>query len=133
MQAIQCKNHPDVAAASRCTGCAEAFCPNCLVDIGGQKYCGSCKVLAVSGRPVVEQATVPCALADEAFKQALIVIICFGIILGPMAVVKGLKAKREIAADPSLTGDGKATAAIIIGSLDAVLWVLGVFARIAAS
>jgi hypothetical protein len=98
--------------------------------MGGQKYCGSCKVLAVSGRPVAEQATIPSALADEAFKYAIIGIFCFGVFLGPMAVVKGLKAKKEIAADPQLTGEGKATAAIIIGSLDAILWLIGIVARV---
>jgi hypothetical protein len=93
-------------------------------------YCGSCKVLAVSGRPVVEQATIPCAMADEALKYALIGIICFGIILGPMAISKALKAKKEIAADPTLTGDGKATAALIIGIVVVVFWVLGLIARV---
>lgn len=129
MQAIQCKNHPGVQATDRCAGCAETFCPNCLIALGGQMYCGSCKVLAVSGRPVVEQATVPCALADEALKYALIGIICFGVVLGPIAIFKALKAKKEIAADPMLTGEGKANAALIIGAVVVVLWVLGLFAR----
>ena len=129
MQAIQCKNHPSVQATDRCAGCAETFCPNCLIAIGGQMYCGSCKVLAVSGRPIVEQATIPCALADEALKYALIGILCFGIILGPMAIVKALKAKKEIAADPMLTGEGKANAALIIGIIVLVFWVLGLVTR----
>ena len=129
MQAIHCKNHPGVQATDRCVGCAETFCPNCLIALGGQMYCGSCKVLAVSGRPVVEQATIPCALADDALKYALLGIICFGIILGPMAIFKALKAKKEIAGDPTLTGEGKANAALIIGSVVLVLWVLGLFVR----
>ncbi|HEV8486401.1 MAG TPA: hypothetical protein VGV87_22850 [Blastocatellia bacterium] len=132
MQAIQCKNHPDVQATDRCTGCAETFCANCLVNIGGQKYCGSCKVLAVTGRPIVEEATIPSALASEALKYALIGIICFGVILGPMAISKALKAKKEIAADPQLTGEGKANAALIIGILDLLFWVLGIIARVSA-
>ena len=131
MQAIQCKNHPGVPATDRCAGCAETFCPNCLVVLGGQRYCASCKVLAVSGRTVVEQATIPCAMADEALKYALIGIICFGVILGPMAISKAMKAKNEIAADPSLTGEGKANAALIIGILDLLFWALGLIARFA--
>jgi hypothetical protein len=130
MQAIQCKNHPDVQATDRCTGCAETFCPNCLVNIGGQKYCGSCKVLAVSGRPLAEEATVPSELANEALKYSLLGIICFGLVLEPMAIYKALKAKKEIAANPRLTGEGKANAALIIGIVVLVLWVLGTFARI---
>ena len=130
MQAIQCKNHPDVQATDRCTGCAETFCANCLVNIGGQKYCGSCKVLAVSGQPIVEQATIPCELANEALKYALIGIVCFGIFLEPMAISKALKAKKEIAANPQLTGEGKANAALIVAIISLGLWVLGLIARV---
>jgi hypothetical protein len=114
----------------RCTGCAETFCANCLVNIGGQKYCGSCKVLAVSGRPIVEEATIPSALAADAIKYALIGIICLAIILQPMAIYKAIQAKKEIAADPQLTGEGKANAALIIGILALVLWVIGIMSRV---
>lgn len=89
--------------------------------------------MAVQGRPIVEQATIPSATADEALKYALIGIICFGIVLEPIAIVKALKAKREIAADPQLTGEGKANAALIIGIISLGLWVLGLFARIASA
>jgi hypothetical protein len=83
------------------------------------------------GQPMAEQATIPCATADEALKYALIGLICFGIILEPMAISKALKAKREIAADPQLTGEGKANAALIIAIIGLGLWVLGMIARFA--
>jgi hypothetical protein len=102
-----------------------------MVDIQGQKYCGSCKVMALQGRPIMEQATIPSATADEALKYALIGLVCFGIILEPMAISKALKAKQEIAADPQLTGEGKANAALIIAIIGLGLWVLGLFARFA--
>lgn len=130
MSAIECKNHPGIPAVDRCAGCAETFCHNCLVMVGGQNFCASCKVMAVQGRPMYEQATVPSATADEALKYALIGIFCFGIILEPMAISKALKAKKEIAADPMLTGDGKATAALVIGIVGLVLWVLGLIYRV---
>lgn len=130
MQAIECKNHAGVQAAGRCAGCAEAFCPNCLVDIQGQKYCGSCKVMALRGKPMVEEATIPSATANDALKYALIGIICFGIILEPMAIAKAIKAKKEIAADPQLTGSGKANAALVIGIVALLLWVVGLIARL---
>lgn len=127
---MQCKNHPEVAAVDRCAGCAEPFCSNCLVEVQGQKYCGSCKVMAVSGQTMVEEATLPCKEADEALKYSLIGIICFGIILEPIAIVKALKAKKMIDANPRLTGSGKATAALIIGIVSLILWVIGMIARI---
>ena len=130
MQAIQCRNHPGVPAYSRCAGCAEAFCGNCLVNINGQYYCGSCKVLAVQGRPMYEQATIPSPSADDALKYAIIGIFCFGIILEPLAIAKALKAKKEIAADPMLTGEGKANAALIIGIVGLLLWIAGLIYRV---
>jgi hypothetical protein len=93
--------------------------------MGGTRYCGSCKVLAIQGLPAfVEEATIPCVEADEAFKYALIGIVCFGIIVGPVAISKALKAKKKIALNPRLMGEGKATAALILGIAVLVLWVL---------
>lgn len=124
-----CRNHPGVQALARCAGCAEAFCEDCLVEINGQQYCGSCKVMAVRSQPMVEEATIPCAEAGDALKYAIIGIFCFGIILEPIAIVKALAAKKKIEMNPRLTGSGKATAALIIGIVSLVLWVIGMFAR----
>jgi len=127
---MTCKNHPTIEAVERCAGCAEPFCSNCLVEIHGQKYCGSCKIMAIKGQPVVEAATIPCKEAGEALKFAIIGIFCFGIILEPMAIVKALKAKKMIEMNPQLTGSGKATAALIIAIVGLILWVLGIVARV---
>lgn len=127
---MECRNHPGVAAADRCSACMEPFCSNCLVTIKGRKYCGSCKVTALgSGMPVVEGATEVCEEANEALKYALIGIICLGIILEPIAISKALKAKKMIAANPNLTGGGKATAALVIAIVALGLWVLGMIAK----
>ncbi|HWW60440.1 MAG TPA: hypothetical protein VN181_03640 [Thermoanaerobaculia bacterium] len=101
----------------------EPFCANCLVAVRGRKYCSSCKVMAVGERmPMFEtEGTIACPEADEALKYALIGIICFGIILGPIAISKALQAKKAIAANPALTGSGKATTALIIGIADVLL------------
>ena len=128
---MQCKNHPNVMALARCAGCAESFCGNCLVDIQGQQYCGSCKVLAVRGQPVVEEATIPCKEAGEALTYAIVGLFCFGIILEPIAISKALKARKMIEANPRLTGSGKTTAALIIGIVALIIWVLGIVARVA--
>lgn len=41
---MACKNHPGVEDnLVRCARCADAFCPDCVVEIGGQSYCGPCK------------------------------------------------------------------------------------------
>jgi hypothetical protein len=131
---MQCKNHPDVAAVDRCSGCAEAFCPDCLLEIQGRKYCGACKTMALrGGKPMIaEEATIPCKEADEALKYAIIGIFCCGIILEPVAISKALKARKMIQMNPQLTGSGKCTAALIIGLVALLLWVLGVIGRVAS-
>lgn len=130
---MECRNHPGVVAADRCSSCMEPFCSNCLVTLRGRKFCGSCKVTALgSGMPVVEQATQPSPDAAEALKYAIIGIFCFGIILEPIAINKALKAKKMIAANPNLTGEGKANAALIIAIIGLLLWVLGMIARFRA-
>ena len=128
---LACRNHPYVEAVDYCAVCAEPFCSNCLVEIRGQRYCGSCKVMAIKGRPMVEAATLPCKEADEALKFAIIGIFCFGIFLGPIAISKAIKAKEMIRRNPQLTGSGKATAAVIIGILVLVFSVIGIIVQIA--
>ena len=131
---MQCKNHPEVLAVDRCAGCAESFCANCLVEIQGQKYCAACKTMALRGAPpVAEEATLPCKEAGEALTYAIVGLFCFGIILEPIAISKALKARKMMQMNPRLTGSGKATAALIIAIVGLVLWVLGIFARVAAA
>jgi hypothetical protein len=88
--------------------------------------------MAVQGQPIVEEATLPCKQADEALKYAIIGIFCFGIILEPMAISRALKAKKMMEANPRLTGSGKANAALIIGVLTLILWVIGLIVRFSA-
>jgi hypothetical protein len=85
--------------------------------------------MAIKGQPVIEAAAIPCKEADEALKYAIIGIFCFGIILEPIAISKAMKAKKMIELNPQLTGSGKATAALIIGIVGLILWVLGMIAR----
>ena len=53
---MPCKNHPLVEEPLvRCARCGEAFCLNCIVEIGGSPYCAVCKGEILgdlrSGRP----------------------------------------------------------------------------------
>jgi hypothetical protein len=128
---MQCKNHPEAVAVDRCAGCAEPFCSDCLVDIQGQKYCGSCKTMALrGGGPFIEEATIPCKEANEALTFAIVSLFCFGFVFGPIGISKALKAKKMIEMNPRLSGSGKATAALIIGTVGLVLWVLSLVGRV---
>jgi uncharacterized RDD family membrane protein YckC len=62
---MPCKNHPFVEEnLTRCARCGDAFCPDCIVAIGGYPYCATCKVESMrdlrSGVPVhqLEMATI---------------------------------------------------------------------------
>ena len=126
---MNCKTHPSIAAQDRCAGCAEPFCQTCLVEVRGQKYCGSCKVMAIDGPPTVD-GTVPCVEASEALKYAILSLFCCGLILGPMAIQKGLKARRAIQSDPTLTGEAKANIAIMIGIVALAMWAVNMISRV---
>lgn len=127
---MQCRNHPATMAADRCSACMEAMCGNCLITFKGQRFCGSCKMSALGGKmPVIESATQPCKEAAEALKTAFIGIFCFGFILGLVAVNKANQAKKLIEANPSLTGTGKANAAIAVGIMVFIVSLLGMIMR----
>lgn len=128
---MECKNHTEVTASGRCSGCAEPFCENCLVDIQGKQYCSGCKVMALEGAaPLVEEASIPCEEANQALLYSIVGIFCCGIILEPIAISKALAAKRMMAENPRLAGSGKATAALIIACIGLILWVLGMIVRV---
>lgn len=119
---MECKNHSGTNAFDRCAGCAESFCPNCLVEMAGVKYCGSCKTLALRGRPIqIEAALVLCKEADAALTWSIAGIFLFPLILELVAISKALTAKKLIADNPRLMGSGKANAVLIIAIARLVL------------
>lgn len=45
---MPCKNHPYVEEPLwRCSRCADIFCQDCVVEIGGRVYCATCKTEAM--------------------------------------------------------------------------------------
>ena len=126
---MQCINHPEAQAVDRCAGCQESFCPDCLVEIHGRNYCGSCKVTAVQAPFAMEAAIRPCGQATVALVLAILSPLCL-IGLAPTAIILAIIAKNKIAADPHLTGSGKATAALIISITLLSIWLLIILAAV---
>jgi hypothetical protein len=89
------------------------MCAACLVTVRGASYCAGCKRLAIAGQPMPVLAE--SAKAAEAFKYSIVGIFLFGFILEPVAIYRAWEARRQMAADPTLGGRGKATAAVVIG------------------
>jgi hypothetical protein len=74
----------------------------------------------------------PKTTAKSATNALIVAIVGFficGVILGLVAISKANEAKREIKADPSLQGEGMATAALVIGIIDTVGWLIVILAR----
>jgi len=126
---MDCKNHPGVNAVGRCAGCAEDFCNNCLLEIRGAMYCGSCKTMEATNAGIVSQEpTTPCSEANIALILSIVGICCW-FIVEPIALVFALIARAKIAKDPSLSGSGKVIAALIISITLIVLGVIGTILR----
>ncbi len=71
-----------------------------------------------------------CPQANTALKYAIIGLFCFGFVLGPLAIKNALDAKKIIALSPGMTGEGKATAALIIGVIDVLFFFVGMLLRV---
>jgi Domain of unknown function (DUF4190) len=80
----------------------------------GNQYAGGGAPMIVIGEAT---ASMVCGIVGLFF---------FGIILGPIAICLGVSAKKKIKENPqALTGEGQATAGIVMGSIAVALW--GIF------
>jgi hypothetical protein len=69
------------------------------------------------------------APARDAFILSLVGLFICGPVLGPMAISRGNKALEPIRRDPRLGGEGLAIAAIVIGVLDLLFWLVALGSR----
>jgi len=88
-------------------------------------------------RPEDEYASGPprsSSHAAVALVVGIVSIFMFGIILGPIAIFMGVRARNDIdASNGQMTGRGQATAAIVLGVAAAVVWAVIVISAIAGS
>jgi len=71
--------------------------------------------------------------AQTAMICSIVGILCCGIILGPVGLIKGLNAKKAMQASGNFEGQGMATAAIVIGAIDIGLFIIGIIINVAAN
>ncbi len=69
--------------------------------------------------------------ATRALWYGIIGIFCFGIILGPAAIVLGGSANNTFARH-KMPSNGSATAGRVLGIIVTILWVLGIIANVAS-
>ena len=83
------------------------------------------------GFPPPSMIGVECKEAQTALIVSIVGFFCCGVVLGPIAIFLGLKAKTTIAANPGMQGDQKATAAIAIGGLETAIYLFYVLRMMA--
>lgn len=126
---MKCKNHEDIDAVARCTGCKEAFCENCVVEMNGKKYCADCKIMTVREKPEIEFELETPKIVCEQSKNAFLVAIFFsfipflGIFSGLKAISLASEAQKRIKEDPNLSGELMASIASIIGAVMFSFWL----------
>ena len=125
-----CQNHPLVEGSGYCANCGGAFCPACLTSAQGRNLCTQCRSRAYPAPPPIARGMLPNPDANSALTYAIVGLFCLGIILEPIALSKAINARRMIASDPRLGGEGQATAAMIISIIGLGLWVIGGIVRI---
>jgi GYF domain 2/Domain of unknown function (DUF4190) len=63
--------------------------------------------------------------AKEAMIYSIVGLFCCGVILGPIGLIKGLNAQKQMQATGNFEGKGMATAAVIIGIIVTILSAIG--------
>jgi hypothetical protein len=100
-------------------------CPNCRAAIlAGSQICPACRAITTpDGMYHGPKVNAPGAVSSMVL--GIIGLVLCGVILGPIAIVQANNAKRAIANDPSMGGQGFATAGTILGVIALVLNAIG--------
>jgi hypothetical protein len=105
-------------------------CPSCRSAIMvGSQICPACRAIT-SPDGLYHGPKINAPGATQALVYGLIGLVFCGVILGPVAISKASAAKRAMASDPTLGGEGLATAGMVLGIVDLVLFVIYVMIRV---
>lgn len=87
-----CRNHADVLGGlNPCAGCGDAFCPDCLVELKGRRFCAGCKVNAVKDiQSGVDGTGMQLASISQRFCALFIDGFAVNIIIVPLFIVLGI-------------------------------------------
>jgi Domain of unknown function (DUF4190)/zinc-ribbon domain len=108
---------------SFCTACGARLDP-------GQRYCGACgaPVSGVLPGPLAAPLRPPetSGKAIAALVLGIAGVLFVPLVCSILAIVLGRQAKREIEAEPRLSGEGMATAGSVLGIVGLCLFAIGV-------
>ncbi|HEU4731460.1 MAG TPA: DUF4190 domain-containing protein [Kofleriaceae bacterium] len=105
-------------------------CPTCRsVIVMGAQICPMCRAItSPDGLYHGPKTNAPGAVSS--LVCGIIGLVFCQIILGPVAIIQANSAKRAMAADPTLGGEGLATAGMVMGIVDLVVFVLAVLVQL---
>jgi uncharacterized paraquat-inducible protein A len=109
-----CVNHPNVAAAAYCHDCTAALCPSCQITFQAVALCARCKNRRAK-KLQRDRESSACAYASLGVALPTLLFVCFGILLGPIAVVFGLIGLHAVEKDPLLRGRAWAIGGLALG------------------
>jgi hypothetical protein len=105
-------------------------CPSCRSVIAmGAQVCPMCRAIT-SPDGLYHGPKVNAPGAVSSLVCGIIGLVFCQIILGPVAIIQANSAKRAMAADPTLGGEGLATAGMVMGIVDLVVFVLAVLVKL---
>jgi len=104
-------------------------CPSCRVPFAvGTSICPACRTItSPDGIYHGPKTNAPGAVA--ALIYGIIGLFLCGVVLGPLALSKARAARNAMASNPTLGGEGLATAGTVLGIVDLVLWALIMLTR----
>ena len=103
------------------------YCRNAIMSY--EPVCPYCRAIT-SPDGIYHGPKVNAPGAVASLVLGIVGLFCFGIIMGPLAIVFGVKARREVAMNPTYTGGGLATAGLVMGIIDTLLFVLIIFMQV---
>lgn len=108
-------------------------CPRCgsAIPIGSQ-ICMNCKHIT-SPDGIYHGPKTNAPGASQSLVFGIIGLFICGIIFGPLAISKANAAKAAIKMDPTLGGEGLATAGLVLGVLDILGWAVVLMMRMSAN
>jgi hypothetical protein len=120
---------PQVSQAAALAAQGLMSCPRCgsAIPIGSQ-ICMNCKHIT-SPDGIYHGPKTNAPGASQSLVFGIIGLFICGIIFGPLAISKANAAKAAIKMDPTLGGEGLATAGLVLGVLDILGWALVLMMR----
>ncbi len=93
---MPCTLHPTVLEnLNPCSRCAKSYCPDCLVELKGNRFCAACKVEAVKDmQSGVTGTELPLATVGRRFAAMFVDGLIQAVVWVPMAIAMGFFAVK---------------------------------------